>query len=299
MQGELNIDSKRIGCGDMMERLSTSPSTVVPGGTEHIFWVRQTSTGPVVHMACLEEPMEVDDDFSLKHCVVDEKTFSTTKSINGLPDDLLAHLASFLNVGSLKQARLVNRKFNGVLSQDESGWRNHCERLWSQRLHVTSCMRQDMELLPAKDAYRLSCADARLRHSVRSDDLVFDPSKPDESTVWSFRFKQVAGAEWTNTDPWYAGRDARQLVFLADGSVRQLVYNNKLLSRDFTLQPPFFDAQNLSGGLHIRWRFVTQPIDLPKKESGAYVRLTIAGRDVPTYIVHRSPLGNWGFLMEK
>ena len=74
--------------------------------------------------------------------------------------------------------------------------------------------------------------------------------------------------------------------------------NLLLLNKDYTLHQPFFDAPNLPGGLTITWRFVSQPIDLPKKEIGAYVRLTVAGRDTPVYMVHRSPLGNWGFVME-
>ena len=213
-------------------------------------------------------------------------------SLLDLPDDVLATIASFLNVGSLKQARLVNLKFNRVLSLDDAGWRDHCHRLWNHRLHVNPHV---FQFHSAKDAYRLSCEDARLRHVIRLDELVFDPSNP-SSTVWSFRFKNVAGSEWTRTDPWHDGREARQFVFLANGQVKQLVaHGNKL---GYTLQPAFYDASNLSGGLEISWRFVTQPIDFPKKESGAYLRLTIAGRDVPTYIIHRSPSGNWGFCME-
>ena len=42
-------------------------------------------------------------------------------------------------------------------------------------------------------------------------------------TVWSFRFKESAGTDWTATDPWYTGLEARKMVFLKDGSVRQYV----------------------------------------------------------------------------
>ena len=28
------------------------------------------------------------------------------------------------------------------------------------------------------------------------------------------------------------------------------------------------------------------------------MRITVGGRDVPTYVVRRSPTGNWGFIME-
>ena len=227
----------------------------------------------------------------------------TDSPISFLPDDLLAHLATFLNVGSLKQARTVNRKFHRILSQDKAGWKDHLQRLWSRRLHVPPQERLEAHAT-AIEAYRASCQDARLRHAVQLNELLFDPTQPQSNpkcsgTIWSFRFKQVAGNEWTSGDPWHRGLDPRQLVFLANGSVRQLVWHHTTQPRTYTLHAAFYDAPNLmNGGLDIRWRFVHQPIDMPKKESGAYVRLTIAGRDVPTYIVHRSPVGDWGWIME-
>ena len=216
---------------------------------------------------------------------------TATAIFNAIPEDLLAYTACFLNVGSLKQARLVNRKWNRVLSTDEAGWKMHLHRLTQRRLHVYQVPAAQASL-SAKDAYRMACADARLRHAVRREELIYDDTNTKSGTIWSFRFKQVAGAEWTQHDPWHAGREARKMVFLPNGTVRQ--YHDTAR----TLHPPFYDAPRLPGGLDIQWRFVTQPIDLPKKESGAYVRLTIAGRDVPTYMVHRSPTGNFGFLME-
>lgn len=39
-------------------------------------------------------------------------------------------------------------------------------------------------------------------------------------------------------------------------------------------------------------------MDLPRRRPGSYVRLTVAGRDVPTYAIRRSPNQNWGFVME-
>lgn len=212
-----------------------------------------------------------------------------------LPDVIMAKIASFLEVGSLKRARLVNRNFNRILSSDEAGWVNHCHRLWSRRFHAHP---EAYQHNTAKDAYRLSCIDARLRHYIKPEEFIFDPKNATASTVWSFRFKEAAGIDWIGHDPWYDGRPARQFVFLASGEVRQFVALSPDNQLDYALRPAFCDAANLPGGLDIRWRFVTQPLDFPKKEEGAYVRLTISGRDIPTYIVHRSPNSNWGFLCE-
>jgi hypothetical protein len=37
---------------------------------------------------------------------------------------------------------------------------------------------------------------------------------------------------------------------------------------------------------------------LPVRDHGSYIRLAVGGRDVPTYVMRRSPTGNWGFMAE-
>jgi len=215
-----------------------------------------------------------------------------------LSDDLLCQVASFLNVGSLKRSRLLSRRFQAVLSRNEAGWTNHCERLWKRKIHIANkakALFAQQDESSAMEAYRLSCTDARLRHELNLEELCFDPNT-NQGTIWHFRFKQSAGREWTSFDPWHNGREARRMVFLVDGTVRQLVLSGGE-DRPLQLRLPFFDAMN-NVGLDIRWRFVSEPMDLPRKQDGAYIRLTVGGRDPPTYIIHRSPNGNWGFLME-
>uniref|UniRef100_A0A6U1QAQ3 Uncharacterized protein n=1 Tax=Cyclophora tenuis TaxID=216820 RepID=A0A6U1QAQ3_CYCTE len=46
------------------------------------------------------------------------------------------------------------------------------------------------------------------------------------------------------------------------------------------------------------WRFSARPMDLPERPEGSYIRFTVGGRDVPTYVVRRSPTQNWGFIAE-
>mmetsp|Transcript_9530 Transcript_9530/g.18324 ORF Transcript_9530/g.18324 Transcript_9530/m.18324 type:complete len:453 (+) Transcript_9530:234-1592(+) len=293
MEEEFN----EMGFPDTQQRLPVvdSPSTII--------WQRQP-VKPGSHVASSSSWRTTHH--SLRNSFTTPKQKSRKKTADSpisrlLPDDLLAYMATFLNVGSLKQARTVNRKFHRILSQDKAGWKDHLQRLWSRRLHVRHHHHHPLEATPAIEAYRASCQDARLRHAVHLTELLFDPQNSNIGTIWSFRFKQVAGNEWTSGDPWHRGLDARQLVFLANGSVRQLVWHNHDddTPPTYTLHTAFYDAPSLmNGGLEIRWRFVHQPIDMPKKESGAYVRLTIAGRDVPTYIVHRSPVGDWSWIME-
>ena len=161
--------------------------------------------------------------------------------------------------------------------------------------------------------------------------------------VFSFRFKEAAGADWTTWDPWWNENEARTMVFLKDGTVKQIVPRSALhqssdgedfntntssdavvvgeddrirdedRSNGYVLCSPFSDgldvtdsSNRMAEGIHdrrrpkieIRWRFVSDPIDMPSRPEGAYIRLTVGNRDVPTYVVRRSPTGNWGFCFE-
>jgi hypothetical protein len=42
----------------------------------------------------------------------------------------------------------------------------------------------------------------------------------------------------------------------------------------------------------VRWKFVESSMDLPSHPDGAYFTIMMGGRDVPTYVVRRSPNGN-------
>jgi len=152
-------------------------------------------------------------------------------------------------------------------------------------------------------AYKLSVYDAKYREELRPDELFFDTSTG-EGIVWDFRFKETAGNDWTSFDPWWAGGKARKMVFLPDGTVRQILQSCG--STAFSLHPPFRDLNNdaangpesLVPPLKMTWRFVGKPMDLPDRPRGSYLRLTVDGRDVPTYVVHRSRKGDWGFVIE-
>ena len=221
-------------------------------------------------------------------------TAPSVPGLNDMPDELLFQVSSFLNVRDLKRARALNTRFRALMSLDQAGWTHHCLDLWRRKVHVPALFARRLQAptSSALELYRLSCMDAQKRTEIKPEELCYDPHRP--STVFSFRFKESAGPEWTSFDPWHNGRGARQMVFLRDGTVRQLVVEG---DNNISLRLPFFDATD-SMGLQIRWKFVRKPIDLPVRPQGAYVRLNVGGRDVPTYVVQRSPNGNWGFLLE-
>ncbi|EED89818.1 hypothetical protein THAPSDRAFT_269495 [Thalassiosira pseudonana CCMP1335] len=159
------------------------------------------------------------------------------------------------------------------------------------------------------EAYKFSVLDAKHRQEVTLNDLCFDADHNKSGIVWSFRFKESAGSDWTSWDPWWNGRTARKLVFLRNGTILQL--NPTGRSRPHTIRnnTPLYDvfsertvhrngADIIPPRIEMKWRFVHRPLDLPARPEGAYIRITVGGRDVPTYVVRRSPNGNWGFVLE-
>lgn len=228
----------------------------------------------------------------------------------------------------------------------------------------------------AMGAYRVSSSDAKERDTITIDELCYDGTTPSsagrnsntasrkrlfvddgdddpkfkphsghpfQGPVFSFRFKEAAGADWAAWDPWWNGKEARALVFLRDGTVKQIIPRSAIRRRPdeggsdastpndaevneeddrireedrsngYVLCSPFSDgldvkesSNRMAEGIHdgrrpnieIRWRFVTEPMDMPSRPDGAYIRLTVGNRDVPTYVVRRSPTGNWGFCLE-
>jgi hypothetical protein len=50
--------------------------------------------------------------------------------------------------------------------------------------------------------------------------------------------------------------------------------------------------------IDMKWSLATRPLDLHDCPEGAYVCIIVGGRDAPTYVVHVSPNGNWGFTIE-
>jgi hypothetical protein len=248
--------------------------------------------------------------------------------------------------------RLLNEKFKGLASKDAAGWDFLCQSLWENKIHVSRDAQE--ELLrsssttsnngigkgdeSAMSAYRISLQDGRDRDHLTREELIFDPDTG-TGTIWSFRFKEAAGIDWTSFDPWYNHQPCRKMVFLENGSVKMYVpktntsqTNQKQVyewrgsavigndSMDLedaqptnverhSLNEPQFNNESQPDGednggtiqdtaVPMTWRFVNQPLDFPDRPIGSYIRFSVSGREVPTYVCRRSPTDNWGFVME-
>ena len=243
-------------------------------------------------------------------------------SSSSLPDDALCLIVIFLDVASICSLRECNRKLCNHVSKDSMGWTDRCTSLWSRKANVCSAARDllaksskvgkegpSSSTCAAMEAFKLSVIDAAKRKEISIEELCFDASSDKAGVIWSFRFKESAGPAWTSWDPWSNQQEARKLVFLCDGTMKQ-VYPRSIrggsMSRNGTLLFDVFSERTIRVDdtevpaplIEMKWRFVTRPLDLPDRSEGAYVRISVGGRDVPTYVVHRSPNGNWGFILE-
>eukprot|EP00581_Thalassiosira_minuscula_P004309 CAMPEP_0183746378 /NCGR_PEP_ID=MMETSP0737-20130205/66727_1 /TAXON_ID=385413 /ORGANISM="Thalassiosira miniscula, Strain CCMP1093" /LENGTH=529 /DNA_ID=CAMNT_0025982073 /DNA_START=6 /DNA_END=1595 /DNA_ORIENTATION=+ len=265
---------------------------------------------------------------SIPRSCIDQSTSSQAVDSNDyistgfLPDDALYHIVKFLGVASLVRLRECNRKLRDVASENSAGWENHCTSLWSIKVNVCSAARklltephntnstQEGPRYTAMEAYKLAVTDAATRMEISMEEICFDGSPNKEGVIWSFRFKESAGGDWTSWDPWWNQREARKLVFLRDGTIMQ-VYpkgvdgSRTRCSGTTTLYDVFSERTVRRNGadapaprIEMKWRFVKRPLDLARRPLGAYVRISVGGRDVPTYVVRRSPNGNWGFMLE-
>lgn len=219
-----------------------------------------------------------------------------------LPEELLLYATSFLDIGSLMRFKTLNKQLNIICAKDNAGWINLCQTLWNKKVFIPSEYLNN----PCMASYRASLHDARTRQHIRYEEFVFD-LETDTGTIWSFRFKESAGPDWTSWDPWWNGRPARQMAFCSDRVIRQYVAAGIDPRQDLmNIDPESIQGRTLPSGrgmlidspISMEWRFCEHPMDMPKREIGSYIRLTVGGRDVPTYVVRRSPTENWGFLAE-
>lgn len=128
---------------------------------------------------------------------------------------------------------------------------------------------------------------AALKHSIQ--DSTREEITKDElcSFAWRFRFRIAAGSEWTSADPFWTNNAPMTFRFCRDGRVLEMQNNRSAVPRF-----PHFDEP-----VEMRWRFVEQPRGFPPRRKGGYVRVSVAGSEVPTYEVKRCSSKNWAFVM--
>jgi hypothetical protein len=244
-----------------------------------------------------------------------------SSELDGLAPDLQKNITSFLDAKSLLSVRCLNHKWATLAVQNDAGWQNLCiNSLWRNKNMVCDDAKRLFET-DAMKAYKVSIKDAKERQHPTIDEICYD-LETRTGTVWSVRFKDTAGEDWTEWDPWYHHKPCRKMVLLRDGRVKMFLqgqqenigdsnrYDTNPLHRLMELHDPTLPGTNGEDddgddddgigdmAIPMRWRFITQPVDFPARPQGSYIRFSVHGRDVPTYVSRRSPTGNWGFVYE-
>lgn len=206
-----------------------------------------------------------------------------------LTDDVIFKILNFLSPYDLvHRLGMVNRHYLALSKDNAAGWSSYYSNLMNTKLHVVVAD----PLSNLRMACRQAINDSR-RPFITTRELCYD-IVTQQGTIWSFRFKESAGADWTSVDPWYIGQPCRKMVFLSNGTMLNVVPPSSPGS-----QAPLYESIKLAEPpLRMTWRFLTRPMDLPTRPMGSYIRIQVGGRDVPTYSVFRSPTGNWGFVLE-
>lgn len=246
-------------------------------------------------------------------------------------DDIHFHILSYLDTPSLLALNECSIFFNKI-SSNCSVWSVQCKDLWKDKVHMSEkavdkfkCSRalknfcnkkmsipQKVESWGScqcsKNAYRNSLLDFKFHQTVTAKELC--------NFTWSFRFKESAGIEWMQTDPWWSGKKARKFSFLTNGQILRCHAEQGEKKRKATnletkngtnhdsFSPHNASMENFAerslnpfDAKDIRWKFIRAPLDIKNQlDDGGCVRITINGREIPTYVVRRTP--NWGFILE-
>jgi hypothetical protein len=146
MEGEATISNANIAFDFPPQFVLERSVSVVSLGTTH----RSADESSLLEGTEMDEDaislvsfLEVDElhnmqlsplTFNAHYC---EQSF-----VAELPDELFSSITVFLDVESLCQFRLVSRRARMISSQDEAGWKLHCQNLWSQKAFVLKEARQ-------------------------------------------------------------------------------------------------------------------------------------------------------------
>ena len=198
--------------------------------------------------------------------------------------DLVALLASHLDLSGVGRLACVDRTLRTIISSTNDAWEARCSHLWDRKVYVPLRARKLRASGDARAALRLSIEDAE-RTWLTDDELcAFD---------WNFRFKASAGESWTEEDPYWNDLPPTRVRFemptAAGGEVGGEADGAE--SRG-TMKPSGFEMLEHRS---LRWQWAKgRGEDVGGDRSR--LELYVDGRKVPTYHVARH--SNWGFLMQ-
>lgn len=125
--------------------------------------------------------------------------------------DLSITIFSYLDSKELLHISAVSTYWR-EFSSTQNLWRPLVEELWKDKVYIHPRIRQ-LANINAKLAFYISIADSK-RYFMTHEEVI--------SFTFSFRFKEAAGAEWTDLCPWNDGEEASKVSFNADGTAHRI-----------------------------------------------------------------------------
>lgn len=235
-------------------------------------------------------------------------------------DEIAISSMSFCAPTDLLSMILICKRMERLANLDFL-WRPLCLELWKAKLHVV-----DRRDLSRKHAYFSSLHEARQVVITRAQLVAMS---------FCFRFKEASGDEWTARDPWWNGKRARGIQFLADGNCTIYPTGHPTFAAQDIPPPPFaaIPEDDHTTNVTLRWALkwsgkdsrccqqaaalqeqrvafferlrgvgprrstrVQRNCSIEEVNGGNTLALTVNGLLVPLYYVRRVP--NWGFIFE-
>lgn len=245
-------------------------------------------------------------------------------TLSDIPESItLQHILICLDIKDISSLILCNRTCHRAYD-DEYIWKHLCNhQLWVGKCYIPDFIRVKIASSSWKHLAYLSVKDMN-RSFIVINELV---------GTWSFRFKEEAGEEWMSGCPWWSYKKANQVIFQSNGLVKivndtnrtDVFHNNVFHAIDLLVLQYELVWRNISRyekeqQLHKYLTYTSstsstytdknsrkkkkcgvvsrKDMILLGKKTGNCISITLNGVRLPDYYLFRSPINNWGFILE-
>jgi hypothetical protein len=187
-------------------------------------------------------------------------------------------ISSELGLAELGNLACVSRYFAEALKTESNHvWDAMCTATWKDKVHVAAkAISQRGSPNGAREALKLSLADAK-RTELTDEELT--------SFAWRFRFKESAGPQWQQQDPYWVKQEATTARF---SPRRAGCRHGRVKMEGFDLISDF----------QLHWEWAAADHAIPGRLSTRVLQVIVNGNPVPRYVISRHA-PNWGWIMQR
>lgn len=151
-------------------------------------------------------------------------------------NDIILLILQYIDSKSCQQLGMTCNTFRIICNQEEI-WKYYCHHLWRNVVHNPhSSLSSYYKSLYFRSLLISNC------NLICMEDMQFP--------LWSFRFKEDAGPDWIENDPWHQGKDAMVLKFSPDETVTRYIPFSESLVDDTTVVEKFQSPERSSSYNH-------------------------------------------------